>query len=87
MCECVSVCVCMCVATLHMRGWVSVDNGGCPAFGSCRRRRRRRRPTLAAKLIYSCRQRPWKFEVALETELVVAFVFNESEVSDALYVC
>lgn len=43
--------------------------------------------TLAAKPIYSCRQRPRKFEVALETELVVAFVFNESEVSDALYVC
>lgn len=58
-----------------------MDNIRCPVFSSCHHN-----PTSAAKLIYFCRQHPLKFEVALETELVVAFLFSESEVIDTLYV-
>lgn len=55
---------------------------GHPVFGSWLHS-----PTFTAKLIYSRRQHLLEIEVALETKLIVAFLFNESKVTDALYVC
>lgn len=54
------------------------DNNCCPTFGSCHRNL-----TSTAKLIYSWH--PVLHIVALERKLVVAFLFSESEVIDALY--